>query len=99
MQTTAAADSNTNQWVCEGGDVADGVLLACSDLAEDSAHDLAGARLGQVGVDDKIRSGYGPNCLPHRVLQRAIMRIGDDNKDDNEVNYCQDETPSINQYF
>ncbi|CRJ89941.1 hypothetical protein BN1708_009310, partial [Verticillium longisporum] len=45
-------------------DIAELVLLAGEDLPQNAAHDLAGARLGQVGDDeDGLGGGKGADAL------------------------------------
>ena len=44
-------DDADDAGLCKGGEIAKLVALASDDLAHDAAHDLAGARLGQVRDD------------------------------------------------
>ena len=56
----------------ERAEVAELVALAGDDLAHDAAHDLARARLGQVGHDeDLLRRREGPDDLAH--LQHELL--------------------------
>jgi len=65
--------------VRQGGRVAKLVLLACQDLAENAAHDLAGTRLRQVRhAVDGLGRGERPNALPdlhNEVFPEGVVKL------------------------
>ena len=59
-------DDADDAGLCKGGEIAKLVALASDDLAHDAAHDLAGARLGQVRDDvDLLGRREGADDLAH----------------------------------
>jgi hypothetical protein len=53
------------------------ILLASSHLPEDTAHDLAGSSLGEIGGRvERIRLGDGTNLLPHGSDELLLEVLG-----------------------
>jgi hypothetical protein len=64
--------------VGESGDVSQRVLLASKNLPQDSAHDLAGPGLGQVGDDDdRLWRGEGADALADLEDQILLQLVVD----------------------
>ena len=63
-------------WICEGGELAELVVLVRSDLSQDASHDLSASRLGQSRRKvNRIRCGERADLLPHLVTSQ-IEREG-----------------------